>query len=85
VCDKCDTTELLAMLAHHHTKVEGGLSAGATVAIGRPWLEGATEDHLRLAPADPSPWAPVETASWRIEFLIAVPCASDGAQARPPD
>jgi hypothetical protein len=77
--------ELLAMLANHHTRVEGGLSAGATVAIGRPWLEGAAEDRLCLAAADPSVWAPVETASGRIEFLMAVPCGGGDGQAAPPD
>jgi hypothetical protein len=73
--------ETLAMIANFHADRRFTLHVGSTVDIGRPWIEGASADHLMVSL--PYPYGPdlewCETPSGKVQVLWLVPIT--GAEA----
>lgn len=67
--------ELLAMVANLHADARYRLVVGSTVNIGRPWMDGATADHLLVSL--PYPHGPAletcELGERHVRFLWLVP------------
>ena len=74
--------ETLAMVTYFHADPRYGLTEGAIVDIGRPWLEGSAADHLLVS--RPLPYGPdfewLETSNGVVRFLWLVPITSGEAE-----
>jgi len=74
--------ETLAMVAHYHSFEQHRLAHGAILDLGRPWLEGSTNQHVLVAwpyVLDPRQ-ASCTTALGAVEYLWLVPVSEAEAQ-----
>jgi hypothetical protein len=74
--------ETLAMVATFHADPANRLSAGSTIRVGRPWLDGSSADHLLVSL--PYPYGPAlehcDAADRHVQILWLVPVTA--AEAR---
>jgi hypothetical protein len=76
--------EALAMVAHFHADPKYRLAIGSTMNIGRPWMDGATPDHLLVSL--PYPYGPTlehcDADGTHVQVLWLVPITATEAAYR---
>lgn len=76
--------ETLAMVAHFHADPKHRLTIGSTINIGRPWMDGATPDHLLVSL--PYPYGPTlehcDADGTHVQVLWLVPITAAEAAYR---
>ncbi len=70
--------ETLTMVSYLHSDQRYRLSAGSTLEIGRPWIDGAVHDHLLVSlPYSYGPGLGLcTTSSFRVRVLWLVPISA---------